>query len=103
MDFPKLKKKANSFLLGEDGKISKKSVITTASLLVGATTITSLNAEIVSADNNLGLPDFSEPSFGHTKISSGESIEAPQPTHCSHDHNSGPLSMEHTNHSHNWN
>lgn len=53
---PKIKKKINAFLLGEDGKISKASVVSTGVLLLGATSLI-LNSKLADAAhvNNIAV------------------------------------------------
>ena len=47
---PKIKKKVNSFLISEEGRITKNSLLKMGSLLSAATLGAVLNNEIVSAD-----------------------------------------------------
>ena len=47
---PKLKKKVNSFLLGEEGKISKKRILAGGALITGVAL--ALNAKMVQAHTN---------------------------------------------------
>ena len=47
---PKIKKKVNDFLLGEDGKISKESLLKAGAFVAGAAVASSLMAKSASAD-----------------------------------------------------
>lgn len=49
--FPKIKKKANAFLVGEEGKISKKEIIRGGVLLTGAAGVI-LGSESASANTH---------------------------------------------------
>lgn len=48
--FPKLKKKVFSFLVGEEGKISKQSLLSLSAFLGASAVVGSLSAESVHAD-----------------------------------------------------
>jgi hypothetical protein len=52
MQFPKLKKKVNAFLLGEEGKISKNSILCVGSFLAGAAAMMALEAQEAAAQSH---------------------------------------------------
>jgi len=55
MELPKIKKKVNAFLTGEDGKISKSTVITTTAAI--AMIALSASALSTNAENHFQDPD----------------------------------------------
>ena len=51
MKIPEIKKKINAFLVGEEGKISKKNVATIGVVLTGVAVSAALLSKTVSADS----------------------------------------------------
>jgi len=47
MEIPKIKKKINAFLVGEDGKISKSKIISVGAMLAGVVAIISSESDMV--------------------------------------------------------
>lgn len=73
---PKIKKKISTFLLSEEGKISKQSLLTMGVLLGGAAIGVSLNAKQVSA----GISHGNSLSLGY----SGSTATATHTHHANH-------------------
>lgn len=77
MPIPKIKKDLNSFLVGEEGKITKKSLIKTGSLLTAVALGSALAADQASA----GMEHDNDITFNRQ----GEGVSASHSHHASHD------------------
>jgi hypothetical protein len=92
--FPELKKNINSFLVGEEGKISKESILKAGVILAAATfgTIKEASATVTHTDSGLSVsynsPTITGTHTHHTSHSShsshGSSHESSSPSHSSH-------------------
>ena len=84
VNIPKIKKKINAFLIGEEGKISKESLLKTSMVVTALALGSAIASSNTSAAANLHTNNLAMKSYGSTAFKGVHSHHASHASHGSH-------------------